>query len=640
MLRHVGIGAGEADAPVGLLGHRRPHLLAVDDPAAVDRARRVVVQRREVGARARLAEQLAPRDLAAQRRRGSSAAAARRCRRPRSVGSAHAADAQCGPPDLRGAELVVDDELLDRRPRRGPTAAATAARGSRRRPAGSRRSRRRGRRARRRTPATSARIRLAPRAAGRRRADGASPPSARVGGARPATARRRRAAGASAHRAPEVQVRVVLPGEPDAAEHLDAVLRASRRTASSASAAAAAAASGGVVRRRRAARAASHAAARASSVRASMSAHCASRPGTGRSGGRTAPAPCAYSDAVSTHHCATPTLSAANTVAARSRTRSASTPSSRRARYHGVVDCALRRRAGWGRGSAVRGGRELASVNDAPVVAGVGDEHARQVGHGTARSVPRTAVRRPPARHPPTVERDGPDGLTGRQPGDDVGGGLLAGRLDHGRGQHRGEERARRARPPQLLEHDCQLGQAVAPPPSASSTWSPTTRASPGHPRTAAAGGLGVQRRAGRRRRVPSTQPGAAEKDASCSFVIPISACTVSSGRPGTLGLLRILGAVTRASGFALVGSGRCLSFDVRARTAFRRPETVRRRSISGGASRRAPATSSPRASRSRCSHRRPATTSTSGRCRSRSPARAPPTSGCNGITGTRASAP
>ena len=35
--RRVGIGAGQADPPVGLVGHRRPHLLAVDRPAAVDR---------------------------------------------------------------------------------------------------------------------------------------------------------------------------------------------------------------------------------------------------------------------------------------------------------------------------------------------------------------------------------------------------------------------------------------------------------------------------------------------------------------------------------------------------------------------------------------------------------------------------
>ncbi len=52
----------------GRLGHRRPHLLTADEPAALDPlgARG---ERREVRARARLAEELAPLDLAPQRRR-------------------------------------------------------------------------------------------------------------------------------------------------------------------------------------------------------------------------------------------------------------------------------------------------------------------------------------------------------------------------------------------------------------------------------------------------------------------------------------------------------------------------------------------------------------------------------------------
>ncbi len=39
----VGIGAGQADGPVGPIGHRRPHLLAGDRPAAVDPRRPAVV---------------------------------------------------------------------------------------------------------------------------------------------------------------------------------------------------------------------------------------------------------------------------------------------------------------------------------------------------------------------------------------------------------------------------------------------------------------------------------------------------------------------------------------------------------------------------------------------------------------------
>ena len=117
----VGIGAGEADAPFGFLGHRRPHLLAVEHPSAFD-ARRTRRQRGEVGARARFAEQLAPADLAAQRRqdppllllgravaRSGSAAPTRRRR-------CSARD------DLRGAELLLDHEQLERAWRRDPTA--------------------------------------------------------------------------------------------------------------------------------------------------------------------------------------------------------------------------------------------------------------------------------------------------------------------------------------------------------------------------------------------------------------------------------------------------------------------------------------------------------------------------------------
>ena len=60
VLRDVGIGAGEEHADVGDLRARRPHLLPVDDPLVAVRDRRGG-EAGEVGAGARLAEELAPR---------------------------------------------------------------------------------------------------------------------------------------------------------------------------------------------------------------------------------------------------------------------------------------------------------------------------------------------------------------------------------------------------------------------------------------------------------------------------------------------------------------------------------------------------------------------------------------------------
>ena len=67
-LGHVGVGAREQHAEVGEVRPRGPHLLAGDDPlvAVALGPRR---ERREVGARARLAEQLAPHLLVAHDRR-------------------------------------------------------------------------------------------------------------------------------------------------------------------------------------------------------------------------------------------------------------------------------------------------------------------------------------------------------------------------------------------------------------------------------------------------------------------------------------------------------------------------------------------------------------------------------------------
>ncbi len=68
VLRHREVGAREQHAVVGLHRHAAPHLLTVDDEAVAIAfgARR---QAREIGARAGLAEQLAPVDLSLEDRR-------------------------------------------------------------------------------------------------------------------------------------------------------------------------------------------------------------------------------------------------------------------------------------------------------------------------------------------------------------------------------------------------------------------------------------------------------------------------------------------------------------------------------------------------------------------------------------------
>ena len=78
-LRDVGVGAGQQHAEVGEVRPRGPHLLAGDDPL-VAVALGVGGERREVGARARLAEQLAPHLLVAHDRREEPQALPPRCR--------------------------------------------------------------------------------------------------------------------------------------------------------------------------------------------------------------------------------------------------------------------------------------------------------------------------------------------------------------------------------------------------------------------------------------------------------------------------------------------------------------------------------------------------------------------------------
>ena len=105
----VGVGAGQADAPVGALGDRVPHLLAGQLPAAVDPLG-LGAQRGEVRAGARLGEQLAPDQLAQQRRLHEPllllGGPGLEDRRHRPAGDHDVRTGHAGP-----GELVVDDDL-------------------------------------------------------------------------------------------------------------------------------------------------------------------------------------------------------------------------------------------------------------------------------------------------------------------------------------------------------------------------------------------------------------------------------------------------------------------------------------------------------------------------------------------------
>ncbi len=125
VLRRVGVGADRGEAAAGDVGAARPHLLAVDQPAAVD-ARRARLDAGGVGAGVGLAEQLTPHDLVGER--GSDPAG------DLVVGGVldqreddPAGDAVRGSLDAGGVELLLDHELFDRTGTRGPTASASAA---------------------------------------------------------------------------------------------------------------------------------------------------------------------------------------------------------------------------------------------------------------------------------------------------------------------------------------------------------------------------------------------------------------------------------------------------------------------------------------------------------------------------------
>ena len=111
MLRHVGVGAGEEQAPVGDVGVARPDLVAVDH-VLVAVARRGRAQRREVGAGVGLAEALAPAlapaDQAGQEPVLDRVAAVRR-------DALHEVAEARPRRRARGRELVVEDDVEHRR---------------------------------------------------------------------------------------------------------------------------------------------------------------------------------------------------------------------------------------------------------------------------------------------------------------------------------------------------------------------------------------------------------------------------------------------------------------------------------------------------------------------------------------------
>ena len=317
------VGAGQQRAPLRVLRAGGPDLLAGDAPAAVDLGG-LGRQAGQVGTRARLGKQLAPDHLAAEGRRQEAllllVGAVGDDRRDDPGGDAH-----LRPLHLPGRELLGDDDLLDRLRRPGPTAWAGAAAPSR-----PRRSRCCARRAESLSaqPLPRGSPRAASRCPGRGRCRSSACP-VRGGGVDhllrvvggPAEA------GGEHDRAPVVDVGVVLPGEADAAVHLDAVLRAVLRG------------DGGqrggdrggelesaVVARRRAssmARAASHTAAVARSVSAIMPAHLCLMAWNWPIGLPNCSRILAYSDAVSVAQRATPMHSADSSVDIRARAQRA-----------------------------------------------------------------------------------------------------------------------------------------------------------------------------------------------------------------------------------------------------------------------------------------------------------------------------
>ena len=125
VLGRVGVGPGQADPEVGRLGQRRPDLLAVEEPAALDLVG-PGAQRGQVRPGAGLAEELAPGELAQQGRPDPAllllVGAVGDDR-----GQGPGPDGQVRPRDAGGRQLLVDDQLVQGVGRPGPTGPASAA---------------------------------------------------------------------------------------------------------------------------------------------------------------------------------------------------------------------------------------------------------------------------------------------------------------------------------------------------------------------------------------------------------------------------------------------------------------------------------------------------------------------------------
>ena len=114
MLRHVGVGAGNDDAPVAIMRAGGPDLLAIDHPV-IAILYRAGPQRAEIGPAGRFGEQLAPEFLRLQRRRGKAVALFRRAPGA-DGGQAHAkADGEDAGQRLVLGFLLIEDHLLDLR---------------------------------------------------------------------------------------------------------------------------------------------------------------------------------------------------------------------------------------------------------------------------------------------------------------------------------------------------------------------------------------------------------------------------------------------------------------------------------------------------------------------------------------------
>ena len=220
----VPIGASQADPPVSLAGLGRPHLLTGQRPSAVD-PDGTGGQGRKVRTRARLAEQLAPRDVTEQRGQHETFPLLRRAvlddggHRPR-------ADGQIGAAEPCSRQLLVNHQLLDRTRVEAERSRPVRRQVARLRQSGSLLIGGKPR----------DHVHLRPRGGanlgiGSVEVDLGCAALTGSGPSRQPGGRLLRSAGEGRHRdpqcdrSPEIQVRVVLEGESDPTEHLDAVLR-------------------------------------------------------------------------------------------------------------------------------------------------------------------------------------------------------------------------------------------------------------------------------------------------------------------------------------------------------------------------------------------------------------------------------